>query len=416
MQSPEMQPQVSEYPTKAGEGLRQKESITLPEGQTITVRGKQQKRFLSLLITAFNQGTHVPSEDLLGFDLAKGILPNPMQRQTLSRALRTLRQNTLTGTGWDIQSITVTGKGVERRPKGYILKKENAQKADAPTSYLQSILENKIFLKEVVTGGPGKTSILEQAQQQINSLDPQQKIIFLEETFAILSDPDPKHQDKRDAASELLNIMDLKSIDPKELVKTYIKAVSNLLEGLNQDSDPYGEIDALLQAGKTIASFIENSQGKITRLWNRVANTFIGGDRQKILDDIKEIKQLTLKTLSEFDAKVLMLVEKGQRNEGIAAELGVEIPDIQRSISRLRKGGIKLQSFNRGKGMMRTQQQTQLFEDVKDLRSRGMGNLEIASELTTPQKNITQKKINTITHELIRKGEIPSLYKSRKKA
>jgi hypothetical protein len=280
-----------------GESSHKKESIILPDEQTIAVGGEKEKRVLRLLIDAFSQGKpYIPNEKPLGFNSSQGAPPNPMQtKEFYKKAVDNLRNQALPGTGWNIHSTTVNVNGVGS--KGYTLKQDQAQKVDAPNVdtaelILQSILENKAVLKEVVTEGQGKTSILEKAKQQINFLDPQQKILFLEKTFAILSDSNPQHQDKRDASLELLNIIDLKSIEPKELAKTYIKAVSNLRENLNQDSDIYGEIDALLQAGKTIVPFIENSKHHIAQPWNRVAKLFTGHDRQKILNDIEEIRQL----------------------------------------------------------------------------------------------------------------------------
>ena len=238
---------------------------------------------------------------------------------------------------------------------------EAEQKANLPTLILQSVLDNNTVIKELVTNGPRKKSILEEAGQQINSLEPQEKIIFLQETFAILSDSDHGYQDKRDAALELLNIMDLKSIDPKELTETYRKAVYNLQENLNQDSDPCGEIDALLEAGKIIAPFIKKN-GNITRAWKLVADVFKGDgsdseddrqknlDRQKILNDIEEIRQLISKTLSEFDTKVLISAQRGLRNQQIAAELRVKIKDIQRSKYRIKNKGRGLKPSNRPEG------------------------------------------------------------------
>lgn len=256
---------------------------------------------------------------------------------------------------------TIRRKGVETRPKGYTLKKDQEQKADALTLFLQTIFDNKTDLKELVTGGPGKTSILERAKQQLNSFDPQEKIRFLKNIFAILSNPDRDYQNKRDCALELLNIMDLKSIDPKELTETYRKAVYNLQENLNQDSDPCGEIDALLEAGKIIAPFIKKN-GNITRAWKLVADVFKGDgsdseddrqknlDRQKILNDIEEIRQLISKTLSEFDTKVLISAQRGLRNQQIAAELRVKIKDIQRSKYRIKNKGRGLKPSNRPEG------------------------------------------------------------------
>lgn len=300
------------------------------------------------------------------------------------------------------QSITVSGKGIAIKPRGYVLKKD-AYKVDAPTLLLQSILDNKIILKELVANHPKKASILENAKRQINSLNQQEKVLFLKGTFAILSDPNPEHQNDRDAALGLLNIMDLKSINPKELTKTYIEAVSNLREDLNKDSDLYGEIHALLEAGKIIVPFIESSVGT-TQAWNRVAKAFTGDDRQKILDDIKEIRQLIPKTLSEFDTKVTMFIGRGFSNQDIAIELKVTTPEIKRSAQRLGKRNMK--PF-RKRGTIQSQESKRLFAAVKDLRNKGMGNLEIANKLTIPHT-----KIEHIAKRLIAKGEIPRIKSS----
>ena len=225
---------------------------------------------------------------------------------------------------------------------------KSAQKVDAPALILQSILDNKTVVKELVTNGPGKTAILERAIQKINPLDEQEKIIFLEEIFVILSDPYAS-PDQRDAVLELLRTMDLTNVSQEGLRKTYVQEVSNLREGLIQDSDQYGTIYMLLEAGKTIAPFIENSQ-YITQAWKRVAKAFTEDDRQKILDDAEEIRQLIPNTFSEFDTKVLMLAEEGLRSREIAKQLKVPIKDVQRSKERLNDKGIEFRSLIYQKG------------------------------------------------------------------
>lgn len=277
-----------------------------------------------------------------------------------------------------------------------------------PQELLQDLFGNKEYLRQILIG-KNNIPFLEQKKRRIDDLNPQEKVIFLEQTFAILSDPNPRSQDQRDVALDLLRIIDLKNIDPEKLKKSYLKAASNLKKNLNIDSDPYGEIHALLEAGKIIVPFIENSRN-ITQEWNRVAKAFTGLDRQKILDDIKEIRQLMPSKFLELDSNVKILLNEGLRDQDIATELGVEILDIQRSTSRLRGKGIKLGSFNRPKGRMQTEQQKQLFEAVKNLRNKGMGNLEIAKELETPISTIVD-----IARKLIRKGEILPIYKPRKK-
>ena len=354
MTSPEMQLSVSEHPATVesksplmeGWGSRKKEPITLPDKQTISVRSETQKRALRLLINAFNEEKpFVTFEEFLDFDVANRAILNRAQKfSSVSRTIRSLKDNeTLIGSGWNIQSITVTGKGVETRPKGYTLTKDQAQKTDAPELILQSFLEDNTVLKQLVTDEPGKIFILQKARRQINSLDQQEKIIFLEKTFAILSDsdPNPNQQNQRDAALDLLRSMNLAGVNKEGLTKAYVEAVSNLREGLNQDSDPYGEIDALLEAGKTIAPFIKK-RGPITQSWNRVANTFTGADHDKILDDIEEIRQLIPKTLSEFDTNVLIRIEKGQRNKKIADEFGVPLSSIQQSVRRIINKGMMI--------------------------------------------------------------------------
>lgn len=277
-----------------------------------------------------------------------------------------------------------------------------------PQELLQDLLGNKEHLRQILTGENNKP-FLEGEKRKIDNFGPQEKVIFLEQTFAILSDPNPRSQDKRDVALDLLRIIDLKSINPEKLKKSYLKAASNLKKNLNIDSDPWGEIHALLTAGKIIVPSIEDSRG-ITLTWKQIAIAFTGTDRQKILDDIKEIRQLMPSKFPELDSNVKILLKEGLRDQDIATQLGVKILDIHRSTSRLRNKGIRLGSFNRKKGKRQTEQQKQLFEAVKNLRNKGMGNLEIASVLGTPQE-----KIKSITRELILKGEIPPIYKPRKK-
>lgn len=215
---------------------------------------------------------------------------------------------------------------------------------DRPTELIQGIFNHPELVKRLV-GGRNKHILTEKAAQ-INAFDPQEKVIFLEKTFAILSNPDPLSQNQRDAGLDLLNVTDLADVDREKLKKSYLKAVYNLHKDLNRDSDPYGEIHALLEAGKIIAPFLENSRG-VAISWNRVAKAFTGDDCQKILDDIKEIRLLIPKTFSEFDTNVAMHMKDGLRNQEIAEKLGVAPIEINRSISRLKNKDRDMKKFPR---------------------------------------------------------------------
>lgn len=250
---------------------------------------------------------------------------------------------------------------------------------------------------------------LSETKEQINSLTPQEKVIFLEKIFAILSNPDPtsQSQDRRDAVLDMLLVMDLTSINQEELKKTYVKAVFNLREGLNKDSDPYGEIHMLLEAGKTIAPFIGRRQGMgIATSWALIAKTFTGDDRQKILNDIEGIKKLLPRQVTEFDTNVAALLKNNMPNKDIARVLDVPETDVKRSIGRLIDKGLK-PSNKRRQGPRRSEQMQQLFEDVRDFRNQGMGNLKIASLTGT-----SPSMIGNIASKLIAKGEIPRIYNS----
>lgn len=75
-------------------------------------------------------------------------------------------------------------------------------------------------------------------------MNPQAKLEFLKITYRILSDPDSS-QDQRDAGLELLSVVDLTDVDEKKLRNDYIHSVYYLKDDLTENSDPYGETDAL---------------------------------------------------------------------------------------------------------------------------------------------------------------------------
>lgn len=272
-----------------------------------------------------------------------------------------------------------------------------------PQEILKELVGDKKYFRQILIGNK---DFLEGKKEQIDHLDPQEKIIFLEKIFAILSDPDPLSVDQRDAGLELLSSMDLESVNRKKLEEVYRQAIKDLRENLSEDSDPYGEIHMLLEAGKIIAPFIEKNLG-IIQSWRNVAKYFTGDNSQKISNDMAEIKQLIAtprKIFSEFDANVKIDVKNGLSDQAIAAKHGEDLKEVKKAIVRLRDKGMK---SNRQEGSKPTEEQKKLHENVKNLRNDHWGNLAIAKKLKEPYKTIVG-----ITRKLIEEKEIRKIKNS----
>lgn len=182
-----------------------------------------------------------------------------------------------------------------------------------------------------------KDTILAEKANQINALYPETKLIFIGKIFGILSDPDPRYQDQRSTGLHLLGVINLESVDSKKLKENYMKSLSDLKENPNNDSGSYGEIYALLEAGKIIAPFLKNTQG-ILQEWDRIAKLFKkdSEDYQAIHEGIKEIRQ---QGASEFDKRIAELIGERMSNKDIASKLQINELDVKRSTSRLHKRG-----------------------------------------------------------------------------
>lgn len=274
---------------------------------------------------------------------------------------------------------------------------ESLRPTDRPNSLIAITLKNKGNLRQLLTDSGNKDTLLGKIRQDMDSFDPQEKLSFFRSTLNVLSDGKSWNQDQRDVALELLKLLDLQKIEGKEIKEYYLISV----DALSLDADPYGEIDALLTAGKIVAPFIPYSaatNGKIDRAWAIVILRCPEDDRQKILDDVAQIKELIPSQDSVFDQQVQTLAQNHQPDNEIAQALKADPDEVARAIDRLKKRGVRIP---RRYGAKYKKDFPELLERVKTLREQNMPNLQIRSTLDIPDS-----ALSLCIKILIERGEI----------
>jgi hypothetical protein len=120
-------------------------------------------------------------------------------------------------------------------------------------------------------------------------------------------------QNRRDGAIELLRLVDLEGVDKRQISKAYLTTVS----ALDGNSDPLGEIDALLKAGEMIVPFMPTYRQRVATAWNKAASSFPTEEDQEAylyFDILKRVQEMECNIplqLSNFEEQVTTLATRG---------------------------------------------------------------------------------------------------------
>lgn len=157
---------------------------------------------------------------------------------------------------------------------------------DRPTLLLESILGNRKTLRTILSRSEERETILDKASVSIIALDATEATTFTKTILRGLATEDTQwNQDRRDGALEILPLVDLGKIRQEELTQSYIEAVASQ----NGDSDPYGTISGLGEAGKIVGPFLPpgaQTRERVNGAWAFVAGLF-EGEAKTFIDGIK---------------------------------------------------------------------------------------------------------------------------------
>lgn len=152
-------------------------------------------------------------------------------------------------------------------------------------------------------------ALYDDISRKITCLNPQDRVAFVAQILHGLSrDDDEWGLDKRDAAIELLQLVNFEEMSRGHLLLIYTKTVVFQ----DQTADPYGSIHSLLEAGKIIAPYLfpeEATRKRIDGVWRAVAAFFDGVDRSYINDGRENI----LSAIPEPSHGIQREIEERQR-------------------------------------------------------------------------------------------------------
>lgn len=208
--------------------------------------------------------------------------------------------------------------------------------------FLQRTLGNEEVCRLLITPNrSGATeAIIGRIQKNLDDFTRHDKARLVKHLFTFMADTgdSSKVQSKRDGALELLMLVDLEGVDKRQISNAYLTTVS----ALDGDSDPLGEIDALLNAGKMIAPFIPTYRQKVTNAWNKVASSFATDEKthDDILKRVQEMEYNMPPQLPNFEERVATLANRGFSNSQIREELSASPKEVRNAITRLIRKGL----------------------------------------------------------------------------
>ncbi len=160
---------------------------------------------------------------------------------------------------------------------------------DRPTVFLEGIFGNKRTLQTLLSRSDEKELILDNASAEIASFDGVETRSLVRSLLNGLSRDDKQwDQDRRDCALEVLQVVDLEKIRRDRLTQDYIDIISSQ----NENSDPYGTISALLNAGTIVGPYLipgAETRERVNSVWNNVVGKFEGDDRQYIDEEKRNV-------------------------------------------------------------------------------------------------------------------------------
>lgn len=154
---------------------------------------------------------------------------------------------------------------------------------DRPAILLESTLGNRETLHHLLSlRSSAKEKVLDEASKEIEALDHAETGRLVQLIFNGLSREDEEWDvNKRDGALELLWLIDFEKVGRNQLEKDYLNAVATQ----NSDSDPYGSIHSLLDAGQIISDHLPfgvETEDKLAIAWGKVEKYFRDEDKAYI--------------------------------------------------------------------------------------------------------------------------------------
>lgn len=163
----------------------------------------------------------------------------------------------------------------------------------SPIAVIESMLSPKNLSDLFINNPKKKARILQKTRDQIMSFDTQGTVGLLKLIFnnlALESDSlNTDRQNIRDGALAILPLVDYRNIRPNRLLSEYMQAI----DSLGDDADPFGSIDALLEAGKIITPHLPHDQISIQTIsdtWSMIASRFAGDEERYISNKKQELE------------------------------------------------------------------------------------------------------------------------------
>lgn len=221
--------------------------------------------------------------------------------------------------------------------------KEQLKETGTTALLLQRTLGNEEVCRRLITTNRNRATeaMIREIEQDLEDFSLQDKARLVKHLFTVMADTggSSEVQNRRDGAIELLKLVDLEGVDKRQISKAYLTTVS----ALDGNSDPLGEIDALLRAGKMIMPFIPTYRRGVIGAWNNVASSFATEkDQEAYLDILKRAQEMECNIppqLSNFEEQVAALATGGLSNSQIQEELSASPKEVGNTIARLTRRG-----------------------------------------------------------------------------
>lgn len=192
--------------------------------------------------------------------------------------------------------------------------------------FLDSTVGNAGTRRQILRNEGDKDVILGGIKKELQTYDDQITKLLVQNIFNNLVDGAAWNQDQRDCVLQIFPLINLGAIEPKILAKYY----SSSLDKLKNDADPYGEIDAILQAGKIIAPYITQHRIMIGHRLNRLRTDFNKDEEAYayIHNIQEEIEAIMLPPLSDIETEVKVLAVGGNTQKEMSKILNISIERV----------------------------------------------------------------------------------------
>lgn len=217
--------------------------------------------------------------------------------------------------------------------------KEQIREKDLTELFLQRTLGNEEVCRRLITTNRNRATetMIREIEQDLGDFSLQDKARLVKHLFSTMADTggSSEVQNRRDGAIELLKLVDLEGVDKRQIFKAYLTTVS----ALDGNSDPLGEIDALLKGGEMIVPFMPTYRQKVATAWNKAASSFpTEKDQKAYLDILKRVQEMECNIppqLSNFEERVAQLATSGLSNSQIQTALSASPREVLNTIARL---------------------------------------------------------------------------------